>query len=51
MENWTAGGVGYGRLYMNVPSTVRRFSMTINGTFTNAVGAVRSFTFGQAIIP
>ena len=51
MTNWGPGVIGYGRLYLGVPTTVRRFSMTITGSFTDALGVVRTFSFAQAVIP
>jgi Domain of unknown function DUF11/HYR domain len=51
IPNFTAGGAAFGRLYLQVPATVRRFSITINGTFTNALGATSRFSFGQTVIP
>jgi uncharacterized repeat protein (TIGR01451 family) len=48
---WAPGAAGYGRLYLNVPSTVRRFSITINGNLVDVLGTVRSFSFAQAVIP
>jgi hypothetical protein len=44
-------GIGYGRMYFNVPSTVKRFSLTLSGNFANALGVFRTYSFGQAVIP
>lgn len=51
LRNFSPGTAATGRLYLSVPATVRRFSMTISGTFTDALGTVRSFSFTQAVIP
>jgi hypothetical protein len=39
------------RLYLNVPSGVRRFSIVENGTVENVVGASSTFSFAQTVIP
>ena len=39
------------RLYLNVPTSVLRFSMTASGTLQNAIGASSSFSFAQSVIP
>jgi hypothetical protein len=39
------------RLYLNVPSTVTRFSVTESGTLTNAVGTSIGFSTAQSIFP
>jgi uncharacterized repeat protein (TIGR01451 family) len=53
MQNpdFEAGGTVFGRLYLQVPATVTRFSITMSGTFTNALGATSTFSFGQTVIP
>ena len=39
------------RLYLNVPPTVARFSITENGVLQNVIGGNYSFSFGQAVFP
>jgi uncharacterized repeat protein (TIGR01451 family) len=39
------------RVYLNVPATVRRFSMTAAGALRNVAGTALSFSAGNAIIP
>ena len=51
IPNFTAGGAAYGQLRLQVPATVRRFSITFGGTYTNALGVVSSFSSTQTVIP
>ena len=39
------------RLYMNVPATVARFSITEGITFQNVIGTTLTYSAGQAVIP
>jgi uncharacterized repeat protein (TIGR01451 family) len=39
------------RLYLNVPSTVRRFAIIENGTLQNAIGTNSTFSFAQTVFP
>jgi hypothetical protein len=39
------------RVYLNVPTSVTRLSITVNGTVQNAVGIIGSFSASQTIIP
>jgi hypothetical protein len=39
------------RFYLNVPSTVMKFSVTENGTMQDVPGANYNFSIGQAVIP
>jgi hypothetical protein len=39
------------RIYLNLPSTVTRFSINEGGTLQDAAGASSSFSLAQAVIP
>jgi uncharacterized membrane protein len=39
------------RLYLNVPATVTRVSLTESGTLTNVLGTSYAYSTGQAVIP
>jgi hypothetical protein len=39
------------RLYLNVPSTVLRFSITESGPLTNVLGTAFTYSTGQAVQP
>jgi uncharacterized repeat protein (TIGR01451 family) len=49
--NFPPGASIGGMLRLQVPATVRRFSITLGGTYTNALGAVTSFSTTQTVIP
>ncbi len=53
---YSAGNLDVGattviRLYLNVSSTVTKFSITENGTVRNVVGTSYNYSIGQAVIP
>ena len=39
------------RLYLNIPTTVTKFSLTETGTMQDSVGTAYSISLGQAVIP
>ena len=39
------------RLYLNVSSTVTKFSITENGTMQDVLGTVYNYSIGQAVVP
>lgn len=45
------GGSTTVRLYLNVPATVTRFSITESGTVQNVTGTSFSYSMGQALVP
>jgi hypothetical protein len=45
------GAITLFSIYLNVPATVRRFSISEAGTFVNVLGATGTFSATQAIIP
>jgi uncharacterized repeat protein (TIGR01451 family) len=51
IPNFTAGGMAVGHLRLQVPATVKRFSITFAGTYTNVLGAVSTFSSTQTVIP
>ena len=53
---YSAGNLDVGattviRFYLNVSSTVTKFSITENGTVRNVVGTSYNYSIGQAVIP
>lgn len=46
-----AGSSATVRLFLNVPATVTRFSITESGTLQNVLGVQSNLSFGQSVIP
>ena len=51
LGNLNVGASTTMRLYLDVPSTVKRFSLTENGTAQNVAGTGFTYSVGQAVIP
>jgi hypothetical protein len=45
------GGTFTARLYLNLPSTITRFSITETGLLQDVAGTTYSYSMGQAVIP
>lgn len=49
--NLDVGGSTMVRVYLNVPATVTRFSITESGTIQNVTGTSFSYSMGQTLVP
>ena len=51
MGSLDVGATSVVRLYLNVPATVTRFSITENGTLQDVAGTSFSYSLAQSVIP